>query len=1143
MKILAIHFKNINSLEGETRINFTQPPISDTGVFAITGANGSGKSSVLDAITLGLYGETFRFDRPASFVMTKHTTECFAEVEFAVSGETYQSSWHVRRAGDDPSGEPESPLMRLVRLQDGAVLASTPSQVCAQIAELTGMTFRNFTRSILLAQGDFAAFLNALDSERMDILEKIISADIYAESKKQILAKADEAQGKLEELQQRLADIALLEPEQLTAYEHDLLDFNEQYAELQEQQKKLRQQQAALTGISDLQYQLDRQQGQLQAANEQLEKIQGKLDQIDAVQDALRFKDDVVAVNDKKQVLAQGKAELAEFQRELEQLKIRLGTQTEAPEKLAGKSLSEQKQAIDELSAKVNFLRSNQQSELQLLQSLGAQISEKKSALATVKAWLEEHAADEALLENFPETGKLKRLRAELAELGEKQKVFAKQTKKSTASLKNNSAALAQANKNVLDLSQQLEADENELVALTKNKTLNEIDALRLEQQERVKAFQELYDLALAHKKLTGEGGGLFSAFKRKPEPVLDADSLTIELDKLTEEIKREENIKRALDQALIYEALLKKMAPDRVHLVDGKPCPLCGALQHPYSKQTPIVTNSVKAVSDQQLKIRALKSSADHIKQQIIASQKNTEKNRAVQLRLQQLRSQWLGLCNKLNAVSAELDINNTKLMQQLLATETEELKEIVALLGKCRAKQAQIAKTKALIAKNQAAVEQLHASAGQLDTSSQEQSQEYQDNAAALALCQQEEQQLAEKIARQLALLGEKMPDKGKEDALFDRLNSRRQDYQGYAFRNKNLAEDLALLATKQANCQTEITRYHELLEIYTGQLQGEESIGLHLALIEKQKLIADKQQQLAQQESEASRLQQALQEQSQATLSELQQRLELIASQSELEQRKLQVEQEIADKTQALEKNNTLLTAELERAGTLLHPEQLEQRLKTVAEKMDLARLEAQRLERLFKEQQRLRQQYESVQDQLQEQQAITEACLAEVALLTAENGMAFRRRVQIRLAEQLLSQTNAVLEKVSGRYYLRHRPSEQGLALEIEDTYQNNVRRQPKTLSGGESFVVSLALALGLSELASNGKSVDSLFLDEGFGNLDAETLYTVISTLEGLQTHGKTVGVISHVEAVQKRIKAQLQVVKKSNGMGELRKAS
>jgi len=157
------------------------------------------------------------------------------------------------------------------------------------------------------------------------------------------------------------------------------------------------------------------------------------------------------------------------------------------------------------------------------------------------------------------------------------------------------------------------------------------------------------------------------------------------------------------------------------------------------------------------------------------------------------------------------------------------------------------------------------------------------------------------------------------------------------------------------------------------------------------------------------------------------------------------------------------------------------------------------------------------------------------------LAEESGMAFRRRVQGRIAGKLLSQTNAILEKISGRYYLRQVPSELGLALEVEDTYQANVRRLPKTLSGGESFVVSLALALGLSELANNGRSVDSLFLDEGFGNLDADSLYTVISTLESLHTHGKTVGVISHVEAVQKRFKAQLQVVKKAQWHGRVKK--
>nr|WP_305906514.1 AAA family ATPase [Methylomarinum sp. Ch1-1]MDP4519201.1 AAA family ATPase [Methylomarinum sp. Ch1-1] len=102
MKILNIYFKNINSLEGENRIDFDRAPISDAGVFAITGPNGSGKTSILDAITLGLYGETYRFDKPAEHVMTKQTTECFAQIEFAIGEQKYRSSWRVKRADDTP---------------------------------------------------------------------------------------------------------------------------------------------------------------------------------------------------------------------------------------------------------------------------------------------------------------------------------------------------------------------------------------------------------------------------------------------------------------------------------------------------------------------------------------------------------------------------------------------------------------------------------------------------------------------------------------------------------------------------------------------------------------------------------------------------------------------------------------------------------------------------------------------------------------------------------------------------------------------------------------------------------------------------------------------------------------------------------
>jgi len=1147
MKILNIHFKNINSLEGENRIDFEQSPFSDTGVFAITGPNGSGKSSILDAITLGLYGETFRFDRPAGHVMTQHTAECFSEIEFALDKVKYRSSWHAHRHDADPQGELTPPEMKLTRLSDDEVLAITSQQVCARITEITGMNFRNFTRSIMLAQGDFAAFLNALDNERMDILEKIISADIYADYRNEINEKAADAQQRLDYLKQDLSIIPFMEPEKLEACEHDLIDFIDQTTELREEQNSLKQQQASLQNVLSLQNRIADQEKNLQQTKALSESEQQKLDQLTTAQDALLFKDDVQVIKEKNHEIHQGKTILADFRDELKQIQDHVGADKTAPDGLPHKSVTEQVQNLSEIRAQIGQLTAQRQSESDLWQSLGMQIDNKTSNLATVSKWLEEHVADESLLASFPETGRLKNLRAELTELKEKQKTFTKWSKNTTASLKNNKSAIAQENKRIAELKHKLPLAKKALAELAQGKNLAELEEFRQDQQERVKDFRTLYNLAVTYQKLTKIGFNFFNIFDRKGQPNHDIEELESELAALKQETSREENIKLTLETAVFRETLLRKMAADRQHLVDGEPCFLCGAAKHPYVEHPPKEANSQQALTDQKAKIKALMTAAGKLEQQLKTTQKQAEKNQANQTEQLKITSQWQILCNRLNTASEDLKINKLRLMQHRLKTEISALKTITGVVADYRNKQAGIEQLEALIAKGEATVDRLQLNSRQLEAEWRERPKEEIDYDAALATCQQEEQQLTVKVVAQLALLGEKMPAKGKEDALFDRLNARRQDYQSYAFRQKSLAEELEELKAKADHCQVEITACNEKLERYNQQLQSEEIVGLHLALIEKQKLIADKEQLITRQEAELDVLKRALQDKIQGTqftsLHELTEILELLQHQPELERHLAELEQEIDAKTIELEKSRFELETENTLVATELSSEQLDAQLKSVTEKLAIADLETQRLERLLNEQQQLKQKADAILVQLQDQEEVARLCNAEAAQIAEESGMAFRRRVQQRIADQLLSQTNAVLEKVSGRYYLRKMPSEQGLALEVEDTYQDNVHRLPKTLSGGESFVVSLALALGLSELANNGKSVDSLFLDEGFGNLDAETLYTVISTLEGLHTHGKTVGVISHVEGVQKRFKAQLQVVKKPNGMGMLKQVS
>ena len=130
--------------------------------------------------------------------------------------------------------------------------------------------------------------------------------------------------------------------------------------------------------------------------------------------------------------------------------------------------------------------------------------------------------------------------------------------------------------------------------------------------------------------------------------------------------------------------------------------------------------------------------------------------------------------------------------------------------------------------------------------------------------------------------------------------------------------------------------------------------------------------------------------------------------------------------------------------------------------------------------------------------------------------------------------MVSHANRQLEKMSDRYLLI-RDVEQPLELNVVDNYQAGEIRSTKNLSGGESFIVSLSLALGLSKMASRKVRVDSLFLDEGFGTLDEDALESALETLSGLQQDGKLIGIISHVPALKERISTQINIIPDTGG--------
>lgn len=1141
MKILTIYFKNINSLQGEHLIDFNQAPLVNVGVFAITGPNGSGKTSVLDAITLALYGETFKFDRPATHVMTQNSSDCFAQVDFQVRELQYRSKWQVER---DENNNLQTTL-QLTRLNDDELLASEIVTARALIAEIIGLNFRNFTRSILLAQGDFAAFLNALDSERLDILEKIVNTDIYADYKKELQNQAEQAQLQLRQSQTDLEAIDLLDPVSKEAREADLVDFQTRQLEFKEALVELSHEINQLKHLAALEAQARQQEQEQHGLISQQQQVAGRLQLIDKHQGVIALQNDFNNLETLETNLQENQTALVDHKQQLARLQAQLASiklDTNDLSRIANKTFSEQQDLITDLTFRNEQLYTRHRAENAAFSSLEIQLSEKQTVAANLKTWLEEHAHDISLLEGFPDIGKLKKLSIDILHFKAQQNSYLKRSKTTSNALKKNDAENQAIQKLLPQLDQEIIVLIRKKDELAKGYSLEELEALRTEQQERVNDFKDLVTLSKINSRFK-DGLLVRLGLIRRPEEI-DIENIRAQLKHLNKQFEQEENIKISLEHAVFNELLIKKMQAERVHLVKGQPCPLCGSLKHPYAGELPKTTDSQQALTDQKTRIQSLLADINKVQQQLKTAEKQAQSKQLKKDRLLRVQNEWLTLSNRLGVISKNLDLDNTRLMKKMLKEQLQELTDIDSLIKQYHQYQQKIGKLTAQVKHQEAVLEQLQLSNEELNNHSKINPEALKEIEQSLLLAIAEEQSLSEKVQTQLAQLGEKMPAKGKEEALFTRLNKRRQEYQTYLLREKHVQEEIAALHQQLKLAQTALLNEDQQLQNLSAKLEKEQSFGIYLAVIEKQKLINEKELEVTQLQKQIQALLQTLHVQAQgsgiesfARLSEI---IQLLPQRPALEQRQNDLNRQIQQNSLALSSIQTQLQSDyaIVMPGKSLADYEAEQ--KNLTEKLAITELEIDHLTQLLSQQQILQEKFTALSSLKNQYQAEFQQSTFELQALYVGDGHAFRRKVQHRVADKLLTRTNQILEKISGRYYVRQADSDHGLALEIEDTFQQNTRRLPKTLSGGESFVISLALALGLSDLAGNGQTIESLFLDEGFGNLDAETLYTVISTLENLQFQGRKVGVISHVEGIRKRIKTQIELVKKPNGLSELK---
>jgi len=611
MRILQIRFKNLNSLAGEWLIDLAHPDFAASGIFAITGPTGAGKTTILDAICLALYGRTPRLGkitRSGNEIMSRQLGECFAEAAFETQAGRFRCHWSQHRARKKPGGVLQAPKHEIADADSGKILGEKIIDVAEHIETVTGMDFDRFTRSMLLAQGGFAAFLAASPDERAPILEQITGTEIYSRISIRVHEIRSEVRKKLEVLEVELAGMELLtgEDEQqlrgtldlkageevwlieridagtaaaawldrMTLLESELKKLEEDNQNLQARRKAFQPEQEKLARaeraleLAGEYAALVSLRGEQKSDLRSIEELRRTLPEIE--KQAGRSEE---ALKLAGRNLEQKKADLKEAQpilRKVRDLDLKL-LEKEAPIKAAEGSIAGKEAALDKL-------RARQEKDSRIL-------DERKADLGEVLEYLSENSEDEALVEEF--TGIRGRFEA-LHELEKGRNAGLTELTDSESRMKE---AVRLWKERIA--ASQICAKELETVRAALNERLEEHG--KILSGRETDEWREILSELNERRALLDKTGESLDALAEARRSLVNLDrgekNLSSEKDSLDERIAVQEEQHAACEkemQLLVTQlALIQKIRgfdEVRGQLRDGEPCPLCGAEKHPFA-------------------------------------------------------------------------------------------------------------------------------------------------------------------------------------------------------------------------------------------------------------------------------------------------------------------------------------------------------------------------------------------------------------------------------------------------------------------------------------------------------------------------------------------------------------------------------
>ncbi|UWF51726.1 chromosome segregation protein SMC [Pseudomonas sp. N3-W] len=1126
-------------------------------------------------------------------LLRRGTGEGYAEVDFVgVDGRRYRARWEANRAREKAGGKLQASRQSLRDIDQDQLLASQKSEYKTQLEAALGLNFEQFTRAVLLAQSEFSAFLKADDNDRSELLEKLTDTALYTRLGRRAFDKTKEAREAHKLLQDQATGVTPLAPEARAELDER---FNEAQLQLKTQQAQLKQLDQQSTWLKVLGQLQDEQQSasdqlsgaQLHWNNQAGERLKlTRLEQLApqrhqfARQTELSAQLTPLAVQIQQHIAQQ--TALNERQTQLEQSLSDANTALSTAQHQHSISAPLLRQAFEEQNTLARLGKDaslsadiKQQAELTCTQGQTAiqtlldqqkQVAERLQRIATEL----EHSSHLA-----PLSDAWNAWRDRLQQL----MLVGNRLNKGQAELADLESAATRATEALSAQKQQLEVLYKEAGAEPEAVTeqIQLLGNLLQDNRKQLRAFEELTRLWFSQQELDTRGTELQ---QRQSLAQQERDRLTQDGVKAKNELTVAEQTLTVTRELLERQRLARSASVEelREQLQDDQPCPVCGSPDHPYHQPEALLqslgrhdeseqANAQKAVDELKEKLTELRAEVGGLiaqqkellqqqEQLAIAQQGLTPSIEAHPLSAQLLaqdalkRDAWLTQQNsQLNQSISQDEQRQSALLtlQQDAARLAQQLRS--AETASQQAAQHLSAQQQALSSDRQRMDEELAAFSSLLPAETLEALRN--EPAATFMQLDQQIAQRLEQLDQQRDELGEQQQRQQTLEKEQDRQLTRVQQLQ-------SAQQQFTALAEQQQACQQQLTQLlgeHASAEQWQQQLDQtvEQARAAETAANQELQSVRTQRVQLAAELKAQQERLQALEGDSRELSSKI---ADWRAQHPELDDAELEVllgidDQQVSELRQQLqhsekaieqakvllqERDKRLLEHQAQHNGNL-DAEQLVAALADLQTQFATSEHRCAELRAEQAEDQRRQNANQALAQQIADAYTEYQRWARLNALIGSATGDTFRKIAQTYNLDLLVHHANVQLRQLVRRYRLKRGGSMLGLL--VMDTEMGDELRSVHSLSGGETFLVSLALALGLASMASSTLKIESLFIDEGFGSLDPESLQLAMDALDGLQAQGRKVAVISHVQEMHERIPVQIQVRRQGNGLSTL----